>query len=496
MDIKDLEQAVKDSLTSFSQVYVRGQGELLPIDDQDLAEPYYNALLKLQQELSVLTSDTERDDICYTRYREVEITGDGIEKDSFFHYGQLLEQLGVRPVEKFVYEIVLQAVMERLEEIQVLAEEPQEKKSGISEVMGSDPENSQIAKNFLSHLGRVYNNHLGVLMHEYEKQLKIREGITDSAQGDDLTRVVFREEDTKRKEALTNLRSWQEPSFVKSLISASQSNDLLGKYPRLYYVNGRIIPDCEPLIVKDLKKFYGYNRIKSILSSYFGSFGQGQKSRPLLLQGPPGMGKTELTIAFARKHRLPMVYGSKKDLEFGLGKLLTKLGRRKDIRSVLFFDDIEAESVDWNNFRYHVSGVGYYPTNVAIVAATNDEFPDNVISRGLPMVFDSFGDRLIKTIVAEALWQRAEDKKQNRNLLVEAVAGEFSKSVKKESPEYAPRSLIAFLEDIIGDTTRMQALIEGAERTAKIADTGSQVAEELDSGSGGVEIDMSEFEDI
>jgi len=478
MDIKELEQAVTDSLTSFSRVYVKGEGEIISIDDRDFAEPYYKALIKLKHEVSKLVSNAENEDHCYQRYKQIEVTEHGIEKDSFFYYGQLLDNLNNKTVERFAKGITQQVMIEKSENID------------LTNKSLNNSHTIEQAKHLLSHISRVYANHLGFLMFEYEKILKEKTGSKD--QTNYFTRVIFRKEDYHRDDELLKLEKWHDPEYLGKLMEDAQRNDNLSQYQRLNYSGGKFEVDRKPVHVKSLEEFFGYGRIKRELNLYFASFKSGNDVRPLLLQGPAGMGKTELTIAYSVKNRLPLVYGSKEDLEEGLENLLLKLSKRKKTRAVLFFDDIEAEKVDWNNFRFHISGVRYYPSNVAIVIATNDKFPDNVTSRGQNLMFDSFGDKLSQAIVKEALGKKYEDK-VDTEVLAETIASEYNQSFSTK----APRTLIAYLKDLMLSKKKMQPLIQSAQVTAGVAQSTAQIAEELNADPEGnleFEIDMSEFE--
>jgi len=159
---------------------------------------------------------------------------------------------------------------------------------------------------------------------------------------------------------------------------------------RNVFQNSQVLDlDCRKITLgwasnpKSIYNLYGYKSIKRKFNEHFGRFARGKVVRPLLLYGPPGVGKTALTHAFSRN--FPNIHLVRSQLVAlnELEQTLDKLGCYHRRKIALFIDDIDRDDVQWSTFRRIYEGVSKKaPENVCLIISSNQEFPENVKSRG------------------------------------------------------------------------------------------------------------------
>lgn len=141
--------------------------------------------------------------------------------------------------------------------------------------------------------------------------------------------------------------------------------------------------------LKSEKDFYGYAEIKKSLSRHFQKFSNGELMCPLILFGPSGTGKTQLVHTYTlRSEGVTLIRASPWVLD-KIDEQLEYFGKFAPKKIVLLVDDLEAEAVTWSKFRgiYESGGRFQPPANVLLAITSNDDFPENVKSRGLCLKF-------------------------------------------------------------------------------------------------------------
>lgn len=212
--------------------------------------------------------------------------------------------------------------------------------------------------------------------------------------------------------------------------------------------------------IRSLDNFYGYVRERKYFQEHFAPFLEGRRVPPLLLTGIPGVGKTHLTIAFALSMpEVVLINASTEYLESRLEWLVETLAGHPYRKFLVFFDDIEPDRVDWTTFRNQVEGYLPYPSNTAIVIASNGDFSARVKSRCAHFVFRPMSPEVCQEFVAEYLEQHKWMSRPYPNL-VSTVAADYASMYKRGVlNELTPRSLIRYFETLETDRERIRLLI-------------------------------------
>ena len=160
----------------------------------------------------------------------------------------------------------------------------------------------------------------------------------------------------------------------------------------------------------------------------------------------PGLGKTQFTIAFTKSHEnLTLILPEPKALEDGLENLLAQLALRPKHRFVVFFDDIDTDSVNWFHFRTHVGGCFTPPENVMLIIASNYEFPANISSRGVGITYPMFDEVRCLEMILDYLTDLGM--KNPPNNLISIIGADYVEEFgMKNFEDLSPRTLARYLE--------------------------------------------------
>ncbi len=198
--------------------------------------------------------------------------------------------------------------------------------------------------------------------------------------------------------------------------------------------------------IRQVEDFYGYHNARNHFKNYFAKFANGQSNYPLFITSLPGLGKTHFTISYAlHNDELTLILPNPIDLEKNLEKLILQLSKRANHKFVLFFDDIDTNTLDWYYFRTHIGGSFVLPDNIIIVIASNYKFPANISSRGSGFTFPMFDEIKCQEMIEDYL--RKMRIRQPSSKLISIIAADYVEDFgQKLFEELSPRTLVRYLD--------------------------------------------------
>ncbi len=212
--------------------------------------------------------------------------------------------------------------------------------------------------------------------------------------------------------------------------------------------------------IRKVDEFFGYRDAREAFTKYFAAFEEKGDNLPLFISSHPGLGKTHMTIshALATEH-LTIILPEPENLERPLGGLVRTLAARKNRKFAVFFDDVDAEKVDWYHFRTQVGGSLALPPNVTIVVASNSQFPANVLSRGRTVAFPIFDEIECQKMVEDFL--RHMGMHNPPSALVSVIAADYVEEYgQRLFEELSPRTLSRYLERYNGDSEKRKRMLD------------------------------------
>ena len=219
----------------------------------------------------------------------------------------------------------------------------------------------------------------------------------------------------------------------------------------------------EPLELPSIRKadeFYGCHAARATYAEVCDAFSKGISNLPLLVSGLPGLGKTQMGVAFALNCRnVTLILPEPDDLDRGFEALIALLEAESPRKFLVFFDDIDADSVDWRPFRANVGGLFSLPRNIAVVIASNQKFPANVASRGRGFQFPVFDEILCQEMIRDFLAAKGMENPSKE--LVSTIAADYVEQFgQKKFEELSPRTLMRCLESGLSDPAKRKSLLE------------------------------------
>ncbi len=212
--------------------------------------------------------------------------------------------------------------------------------------------------------------------------------------------------------------------------------------------------------VRGIQEFYGYKEAKRVLSEHIGAFDAGKYNLPLLISGLPGLGKTQMTIAYILNHPdLTLILPGLDALQDGLEELIAKLTVYKNKKFVLFFDDVDTRTVNWYYFRTYIGGSFTLPPNQMVILASNYRFPPNISSRGRVFHFPLFDEIRCQEMIEDLFLSRGMSRVAPE--LLSVIAADYVEAFgQKEFEELSPRTLARYLELYLDDPARRRKMLE------------------------------------
>ncbi|MCP3966497.1 MAG: DUF815 domain-containing protein [Lentisphaerae bacterium] len=246
---------------------------------------------------------------------------------------------------------------------------------------------------------------------------------------------------------------------IKTLTARAATSDPFRSGQVFRYSNEKFIP-AKLDNIRSADKFYGYEGPRKIFKDHLEDFAQGRSNVPLLVSGLPGLGKTHYAIAYTFAHEnLTLILPEPEDIEKPLERLLSRLAVRHDHRFVIFFDDISPDKTNWYYFRTNIGGSLSLPDNVCIVAASNYNFPPNIISRGRLVKFPMFDEKRCMDMVEDFLIEMGM--RHCPQSLVFVVAEDYCEQYGQHKfEELSPRTLIRYLDDFKKNLKKRRRMLE------------------------------------
>ena len=207
-------------------------------------------------------------------------------------------------------------------------------------------------------------------------------------------------------------------------------------------------------------KFFGFHGVRNIFDEHLQSFADGKGNVPLLVSSLPGLGKTQLSMAYTLKQEnLTLILAEPETLSENIEKLIDTLKLRKRRKFVVFFDDIEPDQINWYGFRTNVGGSAALPENILFIMASNYHFPINILSRGREVTFPVFDEIRCQEMIEDFLADFGL-KNANENLASVIGAGFIEDFGQKKFTELSPRTLIRYLEKFKVDAALRRRMLE------------------------------------
>lgn len=208
---------------------------------------------------------------------------------------------------------------------------------------------------------------------------------------------------------------------------------------------------------KDFFSFYG---VRGAFSEAMHDFALGKSNVPLLISSLPGHGKTQLTLAYAAAEKsLCIVLPPPSFLSRDLESLFNDLKRRRGRRFVVFFDDIDPNTLDWFEFKNLVGGIYSPPENVLLCISSNYQFPPSIVSRGRLIEFPMFDEVRCCEMVEDFLIS-CNMRKPPKNL-VSLIAADYTENFgQKRFSELSPRTLSRYLRTYRTDAKLRRRMLE------------------------------------
>lgn len=474
--IAHIEDAVRDALAGANVLFQQPNADgsrVRPLVHRELLHGYLSLLRAVQRELKALNHDEGS----VRRYYEVTAE----QPDSIDYANDLIAKAAPRAVADLLRECIWDAIRERLP-------------AGLNaDEAARDPH----LVHAVTHAGRLIKTGVAAP----SRYLELLSDLSQSYADDALSRLDPTGFGSLADDALCVEigDDGLPPELVSKIYARLKAQDSFATSRTFRPFRGDIRPGPVGEI-RSLSNFYGYRLEREFLEDYFDEFDGERRMQPLLLAGIPGVGKTHLTIAYSLSMpEVVLVTGDPSYLEEPLEQLIETFSRHHYRRFVLFFDDIDPGAVDWATFRNQVDGYLPFANNVAIVIATNGEFPVSIRSRCKIFEFRPMNPEVCEEFVADYL-EEHRWMSQPYPDLVSTIAADFVSTFKRGlCNELTPRSLVRYFERLEGDKERVKRLIrESLEDIVRVPsedaffESNQRVIRQLQRESRGGDVEPSE----
>ena len=258
------------------------------------------------------------------------------------------------------------------------------------------------------------------------------------------------------RELFSDLKAFMEPA---SLLRAIAGADRFLKGRVFRFIGNRFI-SVQADSAKPVEKFFGFPGVRSSFQDHFRKYSSGISNIPLLINSLPGYGKTSMTVSYAlAEENIVLILPEPEALEEDWHALMEPLTARKDLKFVVFFDDIDPRSVNWYKFRTHVGGAFTLPDNVNVVLSANYEFPPSILSRGRRVSFPVFDEIRCMEMVEDFLLDFGL--KSLPGNIVSLIAADYTEEFGQHKfTELSPRTLMRYLNIYQKNVNKRRTIVE------------------------------------
>ncbi len=251
------------------------------------------------------------------------------------------------------------------------------------------------------------------------------------------------------------------PAAVALELAKMSADDPFAHSRIFRHVDGAFVPLTLPSI-RRAEDFYGYQSVRRMFQEHFKAFSEGRSNLPLLISSLPGLGKTQMSIAYSLSFPdITLIIPQPGDIAAGLEPLIAELAAWPNHKFMLFFDDIDAATTDWFYFRANVGGTFSLPENITITVASNQRFPANISSRGRGCEFPMFDEIRCQEMILDFLTAKGL-REPSKNLVAVIASDYVSEFGQKQFEELSPRTLVRYLDHYLSDPAKRKTLMDEA----------------------------------
>ena len=258
------------------------------------------------------------------------------------------------------------------------------------------------------------------------------------------------------KALFSNLQTYRSQEQLAAAV-AGADRFLTGRVFR--FINNRFTA-VQADSAKPVEKFFGFPGVRSSFQDHFKKYSSGISNIPLLIHSLPGYGKTSMTVSYAlAEENIVLILPEPEALEEEWNTLMDPLITRKDLKFVVFFDDIDPRSVNWYKFRTHVGGAFSLPDNVNVILSANYEFPPSILSRGRRVSFPVFDEIRCMEMVEDFLHDFGL--KSLPGNIVSLIAADYTEEFGQHKfTELSPRTLMRYLGIYQKNPVKRRTIVE------------------------------------
>ena len=251
------------------------------------------------------------------------------------------------------------------------------------------------------------------------------------------------------------------PGAVALEIAKLSSDDPFAHGRIFRHQDGAFVP-LELPSIRSAEEFYGYQSVRRMFQEHFRAFSEGRNNLPLLISSLPGLGKTQMSIAYSLSFPdITLIIPRPGDLAAGLEPLIAELAAWTNHKFMLFFDDIDVSKTDWYFFRTNIGGTFSLPENITLTIASNQRFPANISSRGRGCEFPMFDEIRCQEMILDFLTAKGL-REPSKNLVAVIASDYVSEFGQKQFEELSPRTLVRYLDHYLSDPAKRKTLMDEA----------------------------------
>ncbi len=251
------------------------------------------------------------------------------------------------------------------------------------------------------------------------------------------------------------------PGAVALEIAKLSSDDPFAHGRIFRHQDGAFVP-LELPSIRSADEFYGYQSVRRMFQEHFRAFSEGRNNLPLLISSLPGLGKTQMSIAYSLSFpNITLIIPQPGDLAAGLEPLIAELAVWTNHKFMLFFDDIDVSKTDWYYFRTNIGGTFSLPENITLTIASNQRFPANISSRGRGCEFPMFDEIRCQEMILDFLTAKGL-REPSKNLVAVIASDYVSEFGQKQFEELSPRTLVRYLDHYLSDPAKRKTLMDEA----------------------------------